>query len=113
MEALQLDQFKEAKFWRQAVNECLGTMFWILLSCNQAAAKQPFAIGIAYIIVKHAMACLDGEGLHMFTPWTMYKILENKHLNPLKGVFWILMQMLGAYFLGWVKDDFHIHEFNQ
>lgn len=90
-------QLSESKFWRQNINEFLGTMFWVMLSMNETAAGNPYALGITYIVVKHAMSCFDSEGLHMFTPWTLFKMLENKHLDPIKGLFWIGMQFLGAY----------------
>merc|ERR1739848_847852 len=90
-------QLSEAKFWRQNINEFLGTMFWVMLSMNDKAGGNAYAMGITYIVVKHAMSCFDSEGLHMFTPWTLFKMAENKHLDPIKGLFWIGMQFLGAY----------------
>lgn len=81
----------------QAFNELVGTMFWFLLA-NAATEPSAWVAGVTYVVVRACMcACSEAESVHLFTPYTLYKIAEMKNLDPLKGVFWILMQFLGTY----------------
>jgi len=92
---INVDQFKDAKFWRQALNEFMGTMFWALFF-SQTGLDNSFALGITYVVVR---TCL-GEDCHLFTPWTLYKMVERKHLDPLKGLVWIGLQFAGCWVAG-------------
>lgn len=82
-------QFQESKFWSQAFTEFFGTIALIVVACNGGATAWAWAI--SYVVITTAF------GGHLNPAVTVYKIAEMKHLDPVKGVFWVFAQMLGAY----------------
>lgn len=84
------DQFKNPKFWCQAATEAIGTMLWVLIASQGDSSALNWAI--SYVVLTCAL-----EGGH-FNGWiTVMRMIEGKNLDPIKGVFWLLCQALGAY----------------
>merc|ERR1711981_937911 len=88
-----VDELSKPKFYVQAANECLGSLFWFVLASQ---ADNAWITGISFILVQ---ACMGGD-CHLWSPWTVFRIIQNKHMNPLKGLFWLIMQALGVFLGG-------------
>jgi len=84
-----LNQFTEQKFWSQAFTEFFGTIAWITVANNGGASAWSWAI--SYVVITTAFCS------HLNPAVTAFKIFEMKHLDPVKGVFWMIMQCLGAF----------------
>jgi len=91
MDNLGFNEFSEQKFWRQALNEFLGSAIWFILAAQGNGSA--WAAGVTFVVVQ---ACFGGD-VHLWSPWTIYRMFDMKHLAPAKGIFWLLLQFLGAY----------------
>lgn len=93
MDSLGFNEFSEQKFWRQALNEFLGSTVWFVLAQQGGAEVSAWAAGVTFVVVQAAF----GGNVHLWSPWTLYKMFDMKHLAPAKGLFWLLLQFFGAY----------------
>jgi len=100
-----LDEVSKPKFYTQALNECLGSLFWSVLA---AQSDNAWIVGISYVLVQ---ACMGGD-CHLWSPWTVFRIIQNKHMNPLKGLFWLIMQGLGVYLGGLLAGALELKSVN-
>merc|ERR1712003_113997 len=100
---MDMEQFKEKKFWEQAFNEFLGSALWVVFLAQ--AGGSAYAVGISYVVLR----AVFGE-CHWWSPWTLYRIVDQK-MDPVKGVFWIAMQILGAYVAGHVLKCLDMNAF--
>lgn len=91
-QGIDFAQFSDQKFWMQCMQEFFGSMLWILLASSSDSA---WSVGVTYVVLQQVL-----ENSHLFPLITMYRIFHGEHLDPVKGVFWVLLQIFGAYVAG-------------
>lgn len=83
-------EFKESKFWCQAVNEFMGSLLWVLVI---GQTDNEWARGVTYVVLTSVL------GGHFLPAWTMFRVLS-EGMDWSKGLVWVVMQCLGAYVAG-------------
>ena len=52
---MDVEQFRDAKFWMKMFNEMIGTAVWIMVNQKMAGTFGMWSLGLSYLIVQSAI----------------------------------------------------------
>ena len=99
--------FKTPKIWGALIGEVIGTMLLVilLLVLSLLGAPQPLILGLAVICIYLAVVGLSGANLN---PLITVGMMATRRMSAIRGVLYILAQLLGGWLAMIVINAFRI-----
>lgn len=99
--------FKTPKIWGALIGEVIGTMLLVilLLVLSLLGAPQPLILGLGVICVYLAVVGLSGANLN---PLVTVGMMATRRMSAIRGVLYILAQLLGGWLAMIVINAFRI-----